>query len=89
MTVTFEAYTSGAVTETPAAGNYISGGGGSTMFGAGGLGAELVELAGVTATGGGTVVVGNAGNGAAFSVEGPVTALTHCIATVGLYPPRP
>ena len=92
VSVTLEAYTSGAYSDNPATANYISGGGSALIFGAGGLGAQLVELSGVTVTGGGTgggtVNIADAGQGRPFSIAGPVTALTHCIATEGLYPPR-
>ncbi|MBZ9573740.1 tail fiber protein [Modicisalibacter sp. MOD 31.J] len=38
--------------------------------------------------GGGNVNVGLTGNSQAFNIRGPVTPLTHCMATDGIYPPR-
>ncbi|TDV99033.1 microcystin-dependent protein [Halomonas alkaliantarctica] len=37
---------------------------------------------------GGNINVGLTGNSNAFNIRGPVTPLTHCMATEGLYPPR-
>ena len=50
-----------------------------------------VELGGVSgsAGSGGTVSIANTGLGRSFPVEGPVAAVTYCIAVTGLYPPRP
>lgn len=48
-----------------------------------------VDLGGVDVTGGGgDVTVGDTGQSRPFSIQSPVTALTHCIAVQGLYPPR-
>ncbi|MEQ9333926.1 tail fiber protein [Thalassobaculum sp.] len=48
-----------------------------------------VTLSGVEVTGGGgTVTVGNTGTARPFPIVSPVTALTYCIATEGIYPPR-
>ena len=92
VTGTLEAYTARANNDTPTTGNFISGGAGAEIFGTGGLGAQLVELGGLTVSGGensgGTVTVNNTGDARPFSIQGPVMALTYCIATEGLYPSR-
>lgn len=89
---TLEAYTSGAGTHTPSAGDYISGGSGAQIFGTGGLGAQLVELAGLSISGGGggggTVTVAPAGQSQAFSTLSPMHAVNFVICTEGLYPSR-
>lgn len=91
-TVTLEAYTAGANSDIPTAGDFISGGGGAVAFGTGGLGAQLVELNGLSISGGGSsggiVTIEKTGTSKSFNIQGPVMALTHCIATEGLYPPR-
>ena len=38
--------------------------------------------------GGGTVTVEETGTSRRFPILSPVTALTYCIATEGIYPPR-
>ncbi|WP_420403874.1 phage tail protein [Nisaea sp.] len=86
-----EAYSGGATTDTPSAGEFISGGGGTPVFGKGGFGTQLVELDGLTITGSapsGTVEVGNTGESAPFAIQGPVMALTYCINNDGLFPSR-
>lgn len=53
-----------------------------------GTGTE-VPLGGVDFTGtGGTVTIGDTGEGRPFSILNPMTVLTFCIATEGLFPPR-
>lgn len=47
-----------------------------------------VPLGGASISVTGTVTVGNTGGGKSFSTQSPVMALTYCIATEGLYPPR-
>lgn len=94
VTGKLEVYSARASSDTPAAGQHISGGGGISIFGSGGLGASLVELQGLTVTGGGsssggTVAVGNTGESRPFSIEGPRLALTYCMVVDGLCPPRP
>lgn len=92
ITGILEAYSARAGSDTPEVGDFISGGGGTPLFGTGGLGAELVELNGLTITGGtaggGEVTVGNAGMSRPFAIEDPVMALTYCMVEEGLYPPR-
>ncbi|WP_226893728.1 phage tail protein [Nisaea sediminum] len=87
-----EAYSARAGSDTPTVGDFLSGGGGTPIFGTGGLGAQLVELDGLTifggTPGGGTVAIGNAGQSRPFNIQGPVMALTYCIAWSGIYPPR-
>jgi microcystin-dependent protein len=91
VTGTLEAYSTRASTDTPDPGSYISGGG-APMFGTGGLGAQLVELAGLTVTGGGggggTVTVGDTGEGQPFEIVNPMQTVNFVICTAGLYPSR-
>ncbi|WP_281684439.1 phage tail protein [Thalassobaculum salexigens] len=86
------AYSARASGDTPATGDFISGGGGTSIFGTGGLGAELVELDGLTIeggqSGGGSVAIADTGSSRPFKIQDPVMGLKFCIATEGLYPPR-
>jgi len=92
-TGTLEAYSAGASNSQCAAGDYISGGGASPTFGTGGLGAELVELSGLTITngapGGGTVTVQDSGHNEPFEIINPIQALNFVVCLQGLYPSRP
>jgi microcystin-dependent protein len=48
-----------------------------------------LNLGGVDFTGsGGTVTIGDTGNSSPFNIQGPVMALTYCMATEGIFPPR-
>ena len=92
ITATLQAYSSRASREDPVPGSFLSGGGSSVIFGSGGLGANLVELSGLTvegSAGDGAVVIGETGSGRSFDIQGPVMALHFCIATEGIFPPRP
>ncbi|MCM5552698.1 phage tail protein [Pleomorphomonas sp. NRK KF1] len=69
----------------------------ATEVALGGLDVQLTGTPGHGAIGfsyqtgltGGTVAVGNTGNGVAFSNQSPSLAVSYCIQTLGLYPPRP
>lgn len=49
---------------------------------------ETVNLGGIHGLSGGTVAVGQTGDGQAFSNESPYQAVSFCIALQGLFPPR-
>lgn len=87
-----EAYTSGASASTPSAGSYLSGDEGAIIFGNGGLGAQLVELAGLTVSGGGSgggvVTVEDTGASQSFEIVNPMQAVNFAICTEGIYPSR-
>lgn len=91
VTGSLEAYNTRASSDTPSVGDFISGGG-AAVFGTGGLGAELVELGGLTIAGGGggggTVTVGDTGDGRPFEIVNPIQAVNFVICTEGLYPSR-
>ena len=91
VSASLEAYSVGASSDTPSAGDYLSGGGANPVFGTGGLGAQLVELAGLTVAGGGvngTVTLGDTGESHAFSVINPLQTVNFVICTEGLFPSR-
>jgi len=92
VSVKLEAYTARASSDAPSTGDFISGGGGASIFGNGGLGAQLVELAGLTVSGGGgsgVVTVGDTGQSRPFEILNPLQAVNFVICTTGLYPSRP
>jgi len=86
------AYSSRAASDVPTTGSFLSGGGGGSVFGTGGLGAQLVELGGLAVSGGrinGTVALGDTGGSQSFSIVNPLQAVNFVICTEGLYPSRP
>jgi len=92
VTGKLEAYAKGASSGTPTAGDFISGNT-STIFGTGGgIGNELVELSGLTISGGGAVSgvvsVNDNGSSHAFEIMNPVQAMPFIICTEGLFPSR-
>lgn len=92
ITASLEVYTTNASADTPTTGDYISGGGGFPVFGQGGFGAQLVELGGLTVSGGGsgggTVTVSDTGSGKPLDMVNPLQAVNFVICTQGLYPSR-
>jgi microcystin-dependent protein len=92
VSASLEAYSVGASSDTPSTGDYLSGGGANPLFGTGGLGAQLVELGGLTVSGGGgggAVTVGDTGGSRPFEIVNPLQAVNFAICTNGLYPSRP
>ncbi len=92
VTGKLETYSVGASSDIPSTGDFISGGGGSPAFGTGGLGAQLVELSGLTVEGGGvngTVALGDTGSSGAFEIVNPLQAVNFVICTEGLFPSHP
>jgi microcystin-dependent protein len=91
--VSIQASTDVATQDGPSAGAYLAKNDGGRNPGVfiyrPDAGSGTVPLGGVSGgSAGGTVTIGLAGNGAAFSILQPLLTMNYCIAYNGIYPPR-
>ncbi|WP_105167637.1 phage tail protein [Pseudoalteromonas sp. T1lg23B] len=88
----FEVATNEATATTPSTDTYLAANASAAYFKPGFVGANLVEIPGLTIEGGGseggTVTVGNTGNSLPVDIINPILPINWLMALMGIYPSR-